>query len=851
MKHLTRSCLALVVLALAGLPGCPGNQVASTFVVTKDVKAVQGGTVEVTTADSADLAGTKLDIPAGALGADTKITVAYQKDAIAPSAESAGPVAEFGPAKTAFSTPATLTLPYKLTGTQKPANLYVQVLEDDGTKSTLVGTVDAAKSIISVKVRHFTRYQAAAKAGCAADSDCKTDEACVAGVCKKKGVCTPGRDQTCNADPAISSLWGHCEDNGTCTCAAGRVLDSSGKCQKTACTADSECAPGLACLDGDCVKKTGCTPGMNQTCNGSDLVSSIWGTCNADGTCTCNQGFAVDATTGKCQPVGCSSNVGCAAGQACVNGKCEYSCAAGQTLCAGYCVDLQSSSANCGACGLACAAGTVCSAGVCVGSATCAADTDCPAGQACVNGKCTGSALTCQQAGGTCGALTAAGVDCPAGFVANGSAGSCAPGGGCCMPSTTTCGVDSECPAGEACVSGQCQVSCEAAGGKCGALTAAGVLCDPGYESNGSAGVCFAGGGCCTPKTTGCLTDADCGSAMLCFAGVCELSCEAAGGQCASLTSAGLTCPAGMVANGSAGFCGVGAGCCVPSFITCSADADCVAGKVCVNGLCQGGCAAGQTLCSGVCVDLAYNSAHCGACGAVCAAGETCNSGLCQAGSACSADADCAAGEACVAGFCVALGQTCEAAGGKCGSLTAAGVLCEAGYVANGAAGTCAIGGSCCTPATATCASDSDCLLGQVCLSGECALTCEAVGGHCGAVTATGVTCEAGFVSDGSAGFCAAGGGCCMPVTPGCAADSDCAAGQYCIAGICELSCEAAGGKCGSLTASGLTCEADYVSNGSAGVCATGGGCCMPASSACATNADCAAGQVCIAGVCR
>lgn len=34
-------------------------------------------------------------------------------------------------------------------------------------------------------------------------------------------VCEPGADQTCNDDPAISSLHGLCLPDGTCECAQG------------------------------------------------------------------------------------------------------------------------------------------------------------------------------------------------------------------------------------------------------------------------------------------------------------------------------------------------------------------------------------------------------------------------------------------------------------------------------------------------------------------------------------------------------------------------------------------------------------------------------------------------------
>jgi hypothetical protein len=44
--------------------------------------------------------------------------------------------------------------------------------------------------------------------------------------------CTPGADQTCNDDPRVSSLWGHCEATGVCTCAAGRTINpATGRCR--------------------------------------------------------------------------------------------------------------------------------------------------------------------------------------------------------------------------------------------------------------------------------------------------------------------------------------------------------------------------------------------------------------------------------------------------------------------------------------------------------------------------------------------------------------------------------------------------------------------------------------------
>jgi hypothetical protein len=43
-------------------------------------------------------------------------------------------------------------------------------------------------------------------------------------------ACTVGADQTCNDNPAISSLHGHCVA-GRCSCNVGSALLASGKCQ--------------------------------------------------------------------------------------------------------------------------------------------------------------------------------------------------------------------------------------------------------------------------------------------------------------------------------------------------------------------------------------------------------------------------------------------------------------------------------------------------------------------------------------------------------------------------------------------------------------------------------------------
>jgi endo-1,4-beta-D-glucanase Y len=62
----------------------------------------------------------------------------------------------------------------------------------------------------------------------------------------------------------------------------------------------------------------------------------------------------------------------------------------------------------------------------------------------------------------------------------------------------------------------------------------------------------------------------------------------------------------------------------------CGACGKSCGGQACNAGVC--GCAAGQTMCTGVCKDLTSDNANCGACGKACAAGQACSSSACTTG---------------------------------------------------------------------------------------------------------------------------------------------------------------------------------------------------------------------------
>jgi hypothetical protein len=78
--------------------------------------------------------------------------------------------------------------------------------------------------------------------------------------------CTPGQDQTCNYELAMSSFAGHCNSAGSCQCNAGFVKDpSNGKC-RPACPSSAP-STGDACTS----KGQSCSYLPNTTCTCNSL----------------------------------------------------------------------------------------------------------------------------------------------------------------------------------------------------------------------------------------------------------------------------------------------------------------------------------------------------------------------------------------------------------------------------------------------------------------------------------------------------------------------------------------------------------------------------------------------------
>ena len=139
----------------------------------------------------------------------------------------------------------------------------------------------------------------------------------------------------------------------------------------------------------------------------------------------------------------------CAAGSTCQTGACR--CPTGQSLCGRTCVNLQTSATNCGRCGNACATGRVCNAGTC----------GCATGTTLCGGNCVNT-QTDNANCGACGTTCAGGQTCTAGrcacatgqtFCGTGTAAACTN----TMTDRANCGMCGRaCATGQTCVAGAC-----------------------------------------------------------------------------------------------------------------------------------------------------------------------------------------------------------------------------------------------------------------------------------------------------------------------------------------------------------------------------------------------------------
>ena len=694
---------------------------------------------------------------------------------------------------------------------------------------------------------------ASAASGCGLDGTCDGTGGCrqyVSGTVCKPGACS---DESVVGVNVCDGL-GHCKPGPATICAPFNCDSATRACIST-CRSNADCVPGILCVNGSCgPKPPGALCGKDGDCASGFCADGVCCNIGCRGACvSCNQ----TGRLGTCWPVDPGAND--------PHGMCQdkgpASC--GQT---GACDGV-------GGCSLY-APETICIAPSCSGdrlntAGTCNGIGSCrPQGvQACAPYRCTD---------GACIARCTGDADCVAGQICQ--SGSCGP-----KPTGQPCAAAAECIS-KFCVDGVC---CdEACGGACrscalpssmgrcapvadGAADPRNVCMDKGATSCGTDGKCDGASGCrIYPAGTNCAPES-------CTNGVyTPPSACGATGRCVTPNA---TACAPFVCNGAR------------CFASCTADANCVTGKLCLDNSCglkpngafcadrreceSGNCAQGvccATGCASACKSCAL-TASMGICTNV-PDGQPDPTGTCLDAGA----ASCHNNGKCQAGACQSYAQ-----GTPCRPAT-----CPTNTTTFTPMGICDGAGTCSAPAATscfpfrcgiaackfTCTADADCAPPGVCVDGSCGLKPEGAvcgaGGECGSgKCAQGVCCRTDCA--GSCLSCALPGstGTCKPVMAG-AADpagqcrdqggASCASNGLCDgAGGCQL--YAAGTECAP-----PTCPAGTATATLARTC-DGAGTCKPATNqscapytcngtacraACSGDTDCVGGMVCNAGSC-
>ncbi len=456
-----------------------------------------------------------------------------------------------------------------------------------------------------------------------------------------------------------------------------------------------------------------------------------WADCNGDVSDGCEASLASGATCGTCATA-CVEPT-----PLCVLSGVDYACAStcppdSPTLCDASCVDLDTSLAHCGGCGVPCAPADATAS--CAGG-TCAIAT-CDAGRADCNGDVAdgcetdlSSSTSCGDCGVTCGA---AAPYC----VSSGGRWSCTSGctdgvrggdetdadcGGAVCPA---CGVGSRCGADT-----DCAGSLRCSGGVC---TACGE-CEPGTMESGGCGMCgsrsrtcnascvwnswsvCSGEGTCAPGATDTQACGNCGSQTR----TCNDACAWGGfGAC----SGEGVCAPGATDTQACGNCGTqsrgcNSSCTWDGFGACSGEGVCSPGSTTSSG------------CPGPCMEMSCNSSCawdnvCDGCS------SACTSSYSECGVSCTT-----AGYYPRTTFCsTSCGGSCFSSPDNrvrcersCGSsFTSCGTVCPAGYYA------------------ASLACSTNCTASSSCISQpDNQALCRRVTGS--SFTACGTTCPAGY----------------------------------------------------------------------------------------------------------
>lgn len=266
-----------------------------------------------------------------------------------------------------------------------------------------------------------------------------------------------------------------------CACTWGADTDTS-SIEAQRCNNNNDC-PGGTCLAGFCNNSGAADTGAVDT-GGTDTGGTDTAGTDTNTGCTGNLvscgGSCVDTQTSTEHCGACGQ--ACATGESCTDGSCG-GCTA--TECGGDCVDTQTSNLHCGSCDNACTAPEACDAGTCA----------CPSTAATCGGVCTDIQTDENHCGGC-------DIVCPADSVCNEGQCRCAnPSGDLCSPSAPN--VDSS-----ACNFKTCEQTCTAGFDDCNSDPADGCEVEINADTN-NCGFCGTA----------------CSGQRVCCNGTCEQTC--------------------------------------------------------------------------------------------------------------------------------------------------------------------------------------------------------------------------------------------------------------------------------------------------------------------------------------
>ena len=272
--------------------------------------------------------------------------------------------------------------------TNKDFNV-VSIKNAGGEKITLAGKmIDITLNVPTGKKVNFDNTSITAKVGLTKVSGLVLPT----GVTKSVQVVMPdGKTRVCLSDTDEATLSSTCNDINEV------ILPCPGSKQGFNCTKISDTLFEVSGLShsilGDFVD---CSAHGTRTAGVCVCTAGYYGA-NCDikgckGDTDCDDGYTCDTTKGFCKEKTCSTACTYANGNGiCSKGECKLlNCSTNWGDCDsntvnGCEVNLQTSTTNCGACGIKCAAGSICTTGACVVTtkplaADCSADADCTSG---------------------------------------------------------------------------------------------------------------------------------------------------------------------------------------------------------------------------------------------------------------------------------------------------------------------------------------------------------------------------------------------------------------------------------------------------------------------------------------